>query len=428
MALSRSLVFALACGVATLLVALNATVGFNSTLQVLRGHARTTSPCPSLPSPPSPHSQVSSRNVATTGAGAAAAAAAGAAAGAAAAAAAAEAAHTHAHTPPRTSTFIQEGSSNVRYFSKTTGHLMAWGVRAMEKALDRIAAQNEVKAAMADESDESNAEVRDGFKSSAKATKADKATTDRSAQAAAASLLGNGMDQRSGSEGEHSRTPSVTPPSLGGARARVRAPTATSTARPRASGIRRHRRALIRRKFRICIIQNLLLQVLNALKGCGIPHCVEGGTLMGFWRHGGIMPWDSDADVMFFGGADDVEPMVRCLRDSPAFDSSMVIVATTLKKHKGGFVPVKVAHAGSGLYVDVWGPAVNDTSTRTVSFWDGAPVGSTISTRFSRFAQRRIAMFRFPFRCQPECATLYLGSTRVRTHPFHRRAMTMTAR
>jgi len=115
--------------------------------------------------------------------------------------------------------------------------------------------------------------------------------------------------------------------------------------------------------------------VLNALKGCGIPHCVEGGTLMGFWRHGGIMPWDSDADVTFFGGADDVEPMVRCLRDSPAFDSSAVIVATTLKKHKGGLIPVKVAHAGSGLYVDVWGPAVNDTSTRTVSFWDGAPGG-----------------------------------------------------
>ena len=340
MALSRSLVFALACGVATLLVALNATVGFNSTLRVLRGHAYTTSPCPSPPSPPSPHSLIASRNAAATAA--------------ATAAAAAEATHTHAPIPPRTSTFIQEGSSNVRYFSKTKDHLMAWGERAMEKALDRIAAQDEVKAAMADEADESDAEVR--------------------AHRTMGRTQNNGQDQRSGSEGEHSRTPSVTPPSLGGARARMRAPTATSTTRPLASGIRRHRRALIRRKFRMCVIQNLLLQVLNALKGCGIPHCVEGGTMMGFWRHGGIMPWDSDADVLFFGGADGVEPMVRCLRDSPAFDSSVVIVATTLKKHKKGLIPVKIAHADSGLYVDIIGPAVNDTDTRTVSYWDGALV------------------------------------------------------
>ena len=245
MRLTRALVVALACGTVTLLVVLNATVGSNSTLQqVLRSHA-----------------------------------------------------HTHTHTPPRTSTFIQEGSSNVRYFSKTKDHLLTWGVRAMEKALGRIAAQDKVKAAMANETD---------------------------------TVVRNGI---------------------------------------------RHRRELIRRKFRICVIQNLLLQVLNALKGCGIPHCVEGGTLMGFWRHGGIMPWDSDADVMFFGGPDDVEPMVRCLRDSPAFDSSVVIVATTLKKHKGGLIPVKVAHAGSGLYVDVWGPAVNDTNTRTVSYADGIPGG-----------------------------------------------------
>ena len=134
-------------------------------------------------------------------------------------------------------------------------------------------------------------------------------------------------------------------------------------------------------KYRMCVIERLLYQVLRALAGCGIPHIVEGGTLLGLWRSGGIMPWDPDADVLFFG--DDAAEVVRCLRNSPFLNKRTVVVAVTPRKAEGGFVPVKVADAMSGIFVDIVGPAVTDTNSRTVS-WYGEGVTSLSASDIER--------------------------------------------
>lgn len=42
---------------------------------------------------------------------------------------------------------------------------------------------------------------------------------------------------------------------------------------------------------------DLLRRVVKCLEEIGVDHWVDGGSLLGLYRHGGIIPWDEDIDL-----------------------------------------------------------------------------------------------------------------------------------
>lgn len=43
--------------------------------------------------------------------------------------------------------------------------------------------------------------------------------------------------------------------------------------------------------------ERMLEDVCKTLGRCGVPHCIDGGTLLGLHREGRLLPWDNDMDL-----------------------------------------------------------------------------------------------------------------------------------
>lgn len=50
--------------------------------------------------------------------------------------------------------------------------------------------------------------------------------------------------------------------------------------------------------FDVSIARRTLKEIDSILKGEGCNYCLVGGTLLGFVRHGRLMPWDDDLDLL----------------------------------------------------------------------------------------------------------------------------------
>ncbi len=50
----------------------------------------------------------------------------------------------------------------------------------------------------------------------------------------------------------------------------------------------------------VAVLYNLLYTIDQVLTNHNIGYFIEGGTLLGALRHGGIIPWDDDADIDIF--------------------------------------------------------------------------------------------------------------------------------
>ena len=98
------------------------------------------------------------------------------------------------------------------------------------------------------------------------------------------------------------------------------------------------------------IFHMLLDHTHNFLSHCKTDYVVHRGTLMGAWRHHGIIPWDIDVDVMI--NFKSLPPLLGCLAKYKEHEQVHWIARHGLHSD---IIPLKIVDRKSGYYLDVYG-------------------------------------------------------------------------
>jgi hypothetical protein len=83
-------------------------------------------------------------------------------------------------------------------------------------------------------------------------------------------------------------------------------------------------------------LREIVVKAMGHFKACGAEHVIWSGTLLGAYRHHGIMPWDTDADFLIEHHT--LQPLLTCLKDTK-HDGTVWIVRTG---KDSDVIPIKV--------------------------------------------------------------------------------------
>ena len=95
-------------------------------------------------------------------------------------------------------------------------------------------------------------------------------------------------------------------------------------------------------------LHQLLLEVSKQLTSCAAPWLVWSGTLLGAWRHHGIIPWDTDVDILIEHGT--LSGLLQCLKRLPR---KHLVWVVRHGKHSD-VIPLKVIDSTTGYFVDIF--------------------------------------------------------------------------
>ena len=91
----------------------------------------------------------------------------------------------------------------------------------------------------------------------------------------------------------------------------------------------------------------LLEHVDTVMKVSKVDYVIAGGTLLGAWRHHGLIPWDTDVDVVITNNS---LPILEKYLSTIDNDNIIWIFRTGLHSD---IIPIKVVDQNSGYYVDI---------------------------------------------------------------------------
>lgn len=70
--------------------------------------------------------------------------------------------------------------------------------------------------------------------------------------------------------------------------------------------------------FDVSLAEETLQNIVSVLEGANIPHCLLCGTLLGFYRDGGVLPYDKDLDIGILPGTS-IEEIEKAFDDNREF-------------------------------------------------------------------------------------------------------------
>ena len=127
------------------------------------------------------------------------------------------------------------------------------------------------------------------------------------------------------------------------------------------------------------VFHALLQEVTQQLDRCKCPHTLWMGSLLGAYRHHGVIPWDVDVDLLIEN--DSLEPLIECLQrdigNSSGSSSTIWIVRNGFDNPSPGgrnsVLPIKVADTSNGHYLDIFTCFANEVKAGKCAYLEFCP-------------------------------------------------------